>query len=161
MRYRPCVEGLSLLAGFLQFASAALQPESFRLGDRLESDRVSFSDREFLGRKSHPQVDLSRHDWFGCHCILGHPVSRRSVAFVIPAILVGGRCPIFPSGLPPMLPALVCKDWIVTVPAGLGGIGGMEPNMMVSRGIIVPEIVVLITREQEEMVHHQSEVDGH
>ena len=90
---------------------------------------------------------------------MGDPGTRWPGIIVVAPILVIVSYAAIPVLFVAMLPVLVSIKRIVATVAGLKGERGVEAGLVVLRGIVVPEIVVLIARSQEEVIGKHAHVD--
>ena len=81
-----------------------------------------------------------------------HPDPRRPGLFVGLPVLEVGSDALFPLHVLAVLPADLGKDRIVAQTAGVVRIRGVEAGRLVVGGVIIAEVVLLVSRPQEEMI---------
>ena len=138
----PGLQRSPLIAGFLNFLATLGKLLPFCFGHRLESHGTVFSFGQLVDGRGHQHAVLFGLRRGRIDVSLGGPSARRPRGFVIAAILVGRLNAVLPLPVLAMLPALMGINRVVAIAAGLERKRGIEPALVVARGIVVPEVVV-------------------
>lgn len=93
----------------------------------------------------------------GCSSIIQG--SRWSGRLVVAAFLIGRLQTLFPSAIVTIFPPLMGIDGVVAITFRMGGKPRVDPFSIVTRGIIVPKIVVVIARTEKEAIGKNPQVN--
>ena len=150
----------ALVAGLLHFMAAQGQLLAIFLRHRLKVHPGILALGQLINRRSHHCAVLFALKRLGLKSLESCPSARRPGVLMIATILIGFRHTLFPAVILAVFPALMSEDRIITGAVALIGMGRDESALMVTRRIVVAEVIMMIGRPQEKLLREQRQIDG-